>query len=455
MHVARSATLSAEAIGRAIDLMPLTRPMMFIIGVAAAGFFFDSFDIVIVSYALPSIAKEFHLVPRQIGLIGSSALAGMGIGSWIWGWVADRWGRKLVFAATVGTFSVFTGIAGLSFSMGFLIGARFLTGLGLGGMIPIDAALVAEFAPARIRGRVSAMLPLCWPIGIFAAAGVSLAVVPTLGWRWLFLVGVLPALLAYIIRRRVPESPRWLATHNRSEEARQSLHYVGIDDALLAQAQREVDARPATAAARHPRFADLFSRDYARRVVQTWSLWFLSNFVGIAFSVWLPTIYATIYHIQLTRTLLYTFIVAGTGVAGRIVAFALVDRVGRKPLIVLGYGTAGIAALLFTAANTEASLLSVAILFAFFADIGALGMTVYTPEVYPLRIRGIATAGAMGVGRFGGMLSPFVVGVLVGAGNITAVWILMGTCLLAAAALSLWLAYETRGRNLELVSQAA
>jgi len=451
--VARHTTLSPEIIGRAIDLSPLTKPLLFIIFVAAAGFFFDSFDIVVVSYAMPSIAREFVLGPRQLGLIGSSALAGMALGSWCWGWVADRWGRKVVFAATVLTFSLFTGIAGLSGSLGFLIGARFLTGLGLGGMVPIDSALVAEFAPARIRGRVSAALPLCWPIGIFAAAGAGLLVVPTIGWRWLFVIGMLPALLAYIIRRRVPESPRWLAAHGRMGEARQSLHYVGVTETQLQQAERDVAAAPVAPAARHARFADLFSPAYARRVIQTWSMWFLSNAGGYAFSVWLPTIYASIYHIQLTRTLVYTFIVAGTSVAGRVVAFSLVDRIGRKPLIVIGFLVAGCSALLFTQATTEATLLLVAVTFAFFNDIGSLGMTVYTPEVFPLRIRGIGTAAAMGVGRLGGMVSPILIGVLLSIGSVMSVWFLLAAVQIGAGLISLWLAQETRGRNLELVSQ--
>jgi putative MFS transporter len=453
--VAKPTTLRPEIIGRAIDLTPLTRPLLFIILVAAAGFMFDSFDIVVVSYAMPSIAHEFMLGPKQLGLVGSSALAGMAIGSWCWGFVADRWGRKLVFAATVLTFSLFTGIAGLSASLGFLLGARFLTGLGLGGMVPIDSALVAEFAPARIRGRVSAALPLCWPIGIFAAAGAGLVVVPTIGWRWLFALGMLPALLAYFIRRGIPESPRWLAAHGRDAEARESLRYVGVTDAHLAQAEHEAEAAPAAQAVPEARFADLFSPAYARRVVQTWSMWFLSNAGGYAFAVWLPTIYASIYHIQLTRTLIYTFIVAGTSVAGRVVAFALIDRVGRKPLIVVGFLVAGCSALLFTLATTEASLLLVAVVFAFFNDIGSLGMTVYTPEVFPLRIRGIGTAAAMGVGRAGGMVSPILIGVLLSLGSVMAVWFLLAAVQAGAGLLTLWLAQETRGRNLEFVSQAA
>jgi MFS transporter, putative metabolite:H+ symporter len=447
--------LSPELIGRAIDKITLNRALVFIIGVAAAGFFFDSFDIVIVSYALPMIRQEFGLDPKQVGLIGSAALAGMGLGSWMWGWVADRWGRRVVFAATVLMFSVCTGIAGLSMSLGFLVGARFMTGLGLGGMVPIDQALVAEYAPARIRGRVSAMLPLCWPVGIFAAAGAGLLVVPHLGWRWLFALGALPAVLVFFIRRGVPESPRWLADRGRHEEARTSLAYVGVDDTIIEQARIELAAEPSVAPGRDATFSDLFTARYARRVTHTWLMWFCSGFAATCFSVWLPSIFATYYHINLTRTLTYTFIVAGTSVVGRVCAFSLIDLFGRKALIVIGFGVAGVAALLFTQTSTEAGLLATAMMYGFFADIGSLAMTVYTPEVYPVRIRGKGAAIAMGWGRFGGMVSPIVAGFLISADNLAMVWGLMAAFQFTSAGLTLVMAHETSGRNLEAAAKPA
>ena len=447
--------LTPELIGRAIDKTVLNRALVFIIGVAAAGFLFDSFDIVIVSYALPLIKLEFGLDPKQVGLIGSAALAGMGIGSWTWGWVADRWGRRVVFASTVLMFSFFTGIAGLSMSLGFLVGARFLTGLGLGGMVPIDQSLVAEYAPARIRGRVSAMLPLCWPIGIFAAAGAGLAIVPHFGWRWLFALGALPAGLVFMIRRGIPESPRWLADQGRHGEARQSLAYVGVDDAMIEQARRDLEGEAARPAERPARFGDLFTADYARRVTHTWMMWFCSGFASSAFSVWLPSIYATYYHINLTRTLVYTFIVAGTSVVGRIAAFSLIDLLGRKALICIGYGVAGCAALWLTQAASETALLTTAMLYAFFADIGSLAMTVYTPEVYPVRIRGKGAAIAMGWGRFGGMVSPLVAGFLISADNLIWVWGLMAAFQFTSAGLTFVMAHETSRRGLEAVARPA
>ena len=108
--VAKTTAINAEIIGQAIDMAAPNKRLIFIIVVAAAGYFFDSFDISIMAYALPSVAKEFQLVPQQLGLVGSAGLAGMAVGSWVWGLIADRWGRTLVFAATVLTFSLFTGV---------------------------------------------------------------------------------------------------------------------------------------------------------------------------------------------------------------------------------------------------------------------------------------------------------------------------------------------------------
>jgi MFS transporter, putative metabolite:H+ symporter len=321
--------------------------------------------------------------------------------------------------------------------------------------VPIDQALVAEYAPARIRGRVSAVLPLCWPIGIFAAAGAGLLVVPHFGWRWLFALGAMPAVLVFFIRRGVPESPRWLADRGRHDEARASLAYVGVDDATIQQARNELAAAPMVPAERDATFADLFTAKYVRRVAHTWLMWFCSGFASSAFSVWLPSIFATYYHIALTRSLVYTFIVAGTSVVGRTVAFSLIDLFGRKALIVIGYGVAGGAALLFTQATTETALLTTAMLYGFFADIGSLAMTVYTPEVYPVRIRGKGAAIAMGWGRFGGMVSPVVAGLLISADNLALVWGLMAAFQFTSAGLTLLMAHETSGRNLEAVAKPA
>lgn len=448
-------TLTPDIIGRAIDKAQVNNRLKFIAAVAAAGYLFDSFDISILSFAMPKIKAELGLTPQQIGLLGSAGLAGMGIGSWIWGWIADRLGRRLVFAGTVLMFSVCTGLTGLSFSLGLMIGARFLTGLGLGGMVPIDAALVAEFSPASLRGRLVACLPLFWPLGYFTASGVALLIVPDIGWRWLFAIGVVPALLSFVIRKKIPESPRWLADQGRHEEARESLHYIGITDAAIETAEREVAALPRREAEPTPKIGDLLTAQYARRMVQTWTMWFFSNFAANAFAVWLPTIYAVYYHIEITRTLTYSFIIAGSQVVGRIVGYALIDRLGRKPIFCGGYFIAGCAALMLTRATDETSMLYTAMCYGFFADMASLAMTVYTPEVWPVRIRGIATSMAMGIGRFGGVAAPLIIGAIISPTTIFYVWLLMACAQFLASGLSLLMARETTGQNLEIAGARA
>jgi MFS transporter, putative metabolite:H+ symporter len=148
-----------------------------------------------------------------------------------------------------------------------------------------------------------------------------------------------------------------------------------VSGATIEAARAEVAALPAVAAEPEVGFRDLFTVRFARRVAHTWLMWFCSGFAAFAFSVWLPSIFATYYHINLTRTLVYTFIVAGTSVVGRVVAFSLIDLFGRKALIFVGYGVAGCAALGFTGATTGTALLVTAVVYAAFADIGSVAMT--------------------------------------------------------------------------------
>jgi putative MFS transporter len=204
--------------------------------------------------------------------------------------------------------------------------------------------------------------------------------------------------------------------------------------------------------------SDSLTPAYASRMIQTWTMWFFSNFVANSFSVWLPIIYSRYYHIEITITLQYTFIIAGTSVVGRIFADAPIDKIGRKALIIMGYGIAACAALSFTQATTETAPLVVAMCDAFFADIGSLAMTVYPPEVYPVRIRGLATSAAMGGGRFGGVTAPpiigTIIGTIIGPDTYYQVWLPMGGAQLLASGVTLWLARETRGRNLEVAAAA-
>jgi putative MFS transporter len=184
-----------------IEQLPLTRTHYMLAIAAALGYMFDAFDTYIVGFAMPSIVKEWHLTPVFNGMLASAGMWGMFIGAMLWGPIIDKFGRKFGFAGTVLGFSLVSGLTALSTGTTQFIVYRFISGLFLGGMLPVVSALVAEYVAARHRGRFVAVPPVFWPCGLFVAAIASFTLVPLYGWRALFVVGVIPAFLAFFVIR--------------------------------------------------------------------------------------------------------------------------------------------------------------------------------------------------------------------------------------------------------------
>ncbi len=448
-------SLNPRIIGRAMDQMPVTRPLLWVTVIGALGFLFDNMDNQFLGYALPGIAKEFNLGPETIGLIASAGMIGMATGSFVWGWIADRWGRRIAFSATILIFSLFTGLLAASYSVGFLIGVRFIAGTGLGGAIPVDSSLITEFSPARVRGRIMGALPIMFPVGGVLASGLALLIVPAFGWRGLFLVGVLPALLTAFVRRKVPESPRWLANRRRYSECRKGLHFIGITDEGLERARVELEGEPPPPVLPKPRILDLFSSEMRVRTVHTWLIWALPLIGGWGMSLWMPTFFVKLYGIQLVKTLTYLFFISFVALGGRLTTYFLVDRLGRKPFIIFPFILAGISTFMFGFIHTEAQLVVAVACYYFFSEMGFTAITVYVPEVYPLHIRALGTSASMGVGRIGGAFAPYMIGLLMARGQVPWIWVLIGSGFIIPALVTIWMGIETRGRNLELLTKAA
>ena len=180
-----------------IEKLPLTKTHYMLAMAAALGYMFDAFDTYIVGFAMPSIVKEWQLTPVFNGMLASAGMWGMFIGAMMWGPIIDKVGRKFGFAGTVLGFSLVSGLTALSTGTTQFIVYRFISGLFLGGMLPVVSALVAEYVAAKHRGRFVAVPPVFWPVGLFAAAIASFTLVPVYGWRALFVVGVVPAHLGH------------------------------------------------------------------------------------------------------------------------------------------------------------------------------------------------------------------------------------------------------------------
>src|SRR5471030_3232434 len=187
-----------------------------ILGVAT---FFDAFDLLSISFALPALVGIWKMTPAQIGLVLSAAFVGQLLGAIVAGWAAERYGRLFVTTITIAIFSVMSLACAFAWDPTSLIIFRFLQGIGLGGEVPIATTYISELARAEGRGRFYILYELVFSFGLVAAGVIGYLVVPTLGWQSMFIIGAAPALLVFFLRRLLPESPRWLVSKGRLKEA--------------------------------------------------------------------------------------------------------------------------------------------------------------------------------------------------------------------------------------------
>ncbi len=430
-----------------VEKLPLTPVHTFIIITAALGFMFDSFDTYIASYAMPSIVKEWKVDAIMVGMLASANFWGMLFGAIVWGPITDRYGRKVGFIGTILGFSLLSGLTVFATGIGQFLVYRFITGMCLGGMIPVDTALVSEYISAKYRGRFVAVLTVFWPFGLLAAAIASLTLVPTHGWRILFILGVVPAALSLVVRWKVPESPRWLGTKGRKQEAAAVLKQLGATDSDVRDLADEPIAEKVPVGV-------LLQPIYRKRFILTAGYYFFSYFGYYGFVLWLPSILAVVFKLTLIKTFTYTLFAAISAILGRMTAFYTIEKFGRKQLFYVGFGLGGVAALCFGLIQNPAYLVWGACVLAFFYEQGVAGTVVWTAELYPSKVRATATCWSTGAGRISAALSPIAFGYFMANKMYYGVYVTMALFFWVACALVYWLGIETKGRSLEDVGAA-
>ena len=430
-----------------IEGLTISRTHRIILVIAALGVAFDSFDTYIVSYAMPSITAEWKLDAVTTGALASTGVWGMFFGAMLWGPLADRFGRRAGFSGTILGFAALSGFTAFASSVSQFAVLRFVTGMSLGGMIPISTALVSEYMSTRYRGRSVAFITTVWPLGLLVAAVCSLTLVPTHGWRILFLLGIAPAFLVVAIRRAVPESPRWLASKGRLMDAVIVLQQLGAPNAAVgAITPDETHERI--------RFAALLRSEYLKRFVLTAGYYFFAYFGYYGFVLWLPSILATVYHLNLVTTFTYTLVVAAAAVAGRVTGLYTVERFGRKQLFYVGFGLGGVAALAFGAISNPRWLVWGACVLSFLYEQGVAGTVVWTAELYPSGVRATAVSWSTGAGRISAAISPVVFGWFVKNHMYYDIYITMAVMFWIAVGLAFFLGVETKGKSLQELGAA-
>ena len=442
-----------------LDRLPLSRFHYRLLLLSGFGWLFDSMDSGLMSFVVARLKTEWQLTPDRVALLNSAGLAGMFFGGAVAGSLADRYGRKAVFQTTLLAFSIGTGLCALAQGFWSLLLLRLLVGFGLGGELPVAAALVSEFAPAKHRGRLVVLLESFWAVGWAAAAIIAELLARNAGpsgqgfpWRLAFFIGALPAGYLILLRRALPESPRFLSSRGRLSEAEAIIQAIetesGVERGTSLQAEDDF-----ASSARRPALRDLFATGLARRTLMLWLLWFTMAYSYYGIFTWLPTLLAG-RGFPLATSFKFTLIITLAQIPGYFAAAWLVERAGRKTTLIPFMLLCALGSFLFGGSRTEQDLILWGCLLSFF-NLGAWGVTYgYTPELYPTWLRGTGTGFAVAFGRIGGFLAPLAVGRLIAGagGGFAAVFVMFAAVLVAGALAVLLFGEETRGRTLEEIS---
>ncbi|WP_431805278.1 MFS transporter [Microbacterium sp. bgisy203] len=471
-----------------LDALPFTRAHLKVLTGSGIGWALDAMDVGLVSFILAALTAEWALKPEQASWIASAGFVGMAVGASLGGLLADRFGRRSVFAVTLLIYGLATGASALVGGLVALIVLRLLVGLGLGAELPVASTYVSEFAPARMRGRLIVILEAFWAVGWTAAALIGFLVIPSVadGWRWAFAIGAVPALYALIVRWGLPESARWLENRGRHGEADAVVTRFEQSPSLDGSRRRRVGGAPTPAASPAPaasgtasalaaatapsaatsrsaaapassttpaqptawqRMRELWSVEFRVRTASLWLVWFCVNFAYYGAFIWIPSLlFAQGY--DLVKSFGFTLIITLAQLPGYAVAAWLIEVWGRRLTLSVFLVGSAVSALWFGTAGTEGAIITAGMALSFF-NLGAWGaLYAVTPENYPTSVRATGSGWAAAVGRIASIIAPLSVPYLLNLGGVPLLFTVFAAFFVVAAAAT-WGLADRKGAALD------
>ncbi|MBB6176211.1 MULTISPECIES: MFS transporter [Anoxybacillus] len=385
--------------------------------IAGLGWLFDAMDVGMLSFIMAALQKEWNLTAEQMGWIGSVNSIGMAVGALVFGLLADRIGRKQVFIITLLLFSIGSGLSALATTLTVFLILRFFIGMGLGGELPVASTLVSESVPAHERGKVVVLLESFWAGGWLIAALISFFIIPSYGWQMALILGAVPALYAIYLRMNLPDSQKFIATKIERRSVWRNI-------------------------------ADVWAKPYAKQTTMLWILWFAVVFSYYGMFLWLPSV-MVMKGFSLIKSFEYVLIMTLAQLPGYFSVAWLIERIGRKAVLVIYLIGTALSAYFFGNAETATALMTFGALLSFF-NLGAWGaLYAYTPEQYPTVIRATGAGMAASFGRIGGILGPLLVGYLVAQNvSITMIFAMFCIAIFIGALAVFFLGKETKQQEL-------
>jgi MFS transporter, putative metabolite:H+ symporter len=441
-----------------IERLPIVRWQILVRCVIGVVTFFDAFDMLMISYVLPTISKEWQLSPSGSTWAIVSGSAGMLVGAVALGWLADRFGRVQVIVVALLLYSLASLALALSPSFDVFLVLRFLQGVGIGGEVPVAATYINEIARSHQRGRFVLLYEMIFPLGVAIHGLVATLIVPTLGWRWLFVIGALPLPIIFFIRKLVPESPRWLASKGYDERALATMDYI---ECQVKKYLKEPLPEAKLLGTKTPRatakgsWRELFHPPYLRRTLTLWMMWFTLSFVHLGVVNWLPTIYRQQFGLPLRSALAYAAINPWCALAGAFFVAIVIDRFGRRWTLGTALTMSGLILItLWLAGGRPFGLMVVCCaLLAFVSTVIITGLYLYTPELYPTRVRALGASFGGVWSRMGAIAGPATFGLLLqDTASLALGFLVLGAVGVVGGVIALIFSEETSGRVLEEIS---
>ena len=435
-----------------LDSLPFTRKHLKLLTGSGIGWALDAMDVGLISFIIAALGAQWGLSDGEKGWITSVGFIGMAVGASLGGLLADRLGRRQVFALTLLVYGLATGASALVGGVAALIVLRFFVGLGLGSELPVASTYVSEFAPTRIRGRLVVILEAFWAVGWTASALIGYFVVPLEeGWRWAFALGAIPAAYALVVRWALPESPRYLESKGRIAEADAIVReFEASAGRPVSRAESPVAAEVVHAPA-GPRglaaVAALWAPALRIRTAALWLVWFCVNFSYYGAFIWIPSILFA-QGFDLVRSFGFTLIITLAQLPGYAVAAWLIEVWGRRATLATFLVGSAVSAILFGNSTEVWQIIASGMALSFF-NLGAWGaLYAVTPELYPTALRATGAGWAAAAGRIASIIAPLFVPWAMGVGGAPLLFTVFSVFFAIAALGAIPLA-ERRGAALE------
>lgn len=440
--------------GARLDRLPISAFHYRIFWLVGAGMFFDGYDLYVAGGVLAAtIQSKFSTLPQNLQFI-SLTFVGMTLGSLVTGFVGDAFGRRFTYQVNLLVFGLASLAAAFAQDMNQLIACRFVQGLGLGAEIVVGYSTVTEFVPPRTRGRWLAFMAFIVVAGFPATSLLGYLIIPSWGWRPMFVIAGIGSLIVWYLRKNLPESPRWLEAQGRTAEA----------EALLQAIEKEAAAAgplpaPAPPVVLAPVSAMAMAKPpiLQRMIVGAWVLITINTLI-FGFVIFLPQFFLR-QGVTITNSLRYTVVLSAASLVGCAIGAYTADFIGRRWSIIGGSLVTIVAGYIYARFNaasdpTEILLTGFILIVAIYVQTAIL-YGVYTPELFPTEIRLRANGICNMFGRGATVASPFVIGYLMTNYQLPGViWLMIGLVVVQIIVVWAW-GVEPNQRSLEAVEAEA